>query len=209
MSIFLDQIWLLASTVHCLLKKTKRLKVTLTFHSILSNSPNSNQIQELKWTWTGILNKEGKRWVLLQQALGWASLQHIRYDDGRLPALKVRVIPSARDSDPEAEPWCLRDTHLHVTQQVRGTHRNIRTTVEELERDGIGQREWKDKIGGMERKINEGMWWSERYRERAEKGGEIERLWHGNKEERNNTIKLKPCWTWIPQKFINCRLERF
>lgn len=157
---------------------------------------NSGIKQEVNWH----SGKEGKRSALLQQALGWASLQHIRDDDGRLPALKVRVIPSAWDSDPEAKPWCLWDTHLHVTQQVRRTLNHSRHSG----RAGEGQNriERKDKIGGLGRKINEGVWWSERYRERAEKGGEIERPYHRYKEKQYD--KTEFC-----NSSVHCWLDQF
>lgn len=52
--------------------------------------------------------------VLLQQAFGGASFQHVRDDDGGLAALKVRVVPTSRYGYPKAEPWCL---HAETTRR--------------------------------------------------------------------------------------------
>lgn len=120
---------------------------------------------ELNWHSPG---KESQRWVLLQQALGWTSLQHIRYDDGRLPALKVRVIPPAWDSDPEAKPRSLRDTQPHVNKQTRGKPKHSKQPG----RAGEGQREWKDKTGDMGREEEEDKWGHVMVREIQREGRE-------------------------------------
>lgn len=61
--------------------------------------------------------------VLLQQAFGGASFQHVRDDDGGLAALKVRVVPTSRYGYTKAEPWCL---HAETTQ-ITETRRTIIT----------------------------------------------------------------------------------
>lgn len=57
--------------------------------------------------------------VLLQQAFGGASFQHVRDDDGGLAALKVWVVPTSRYGDPKAEPWCLHGETTQITERKR------------------------------------------------------------------------------------------
>lgn len=57
--------------------------------------------------------------VLLQQAFGGASFQHVRDDDGGLAALKVWVVPTSRYGDPKAEPWRLHGETTQITERKR------------------------------------------------------------------------------------------
>lgn len=72
--------------------------------------------------------------VLLQQAFGGASFQHVRDDDGGLATLKVRVVPASRDGDPEAEPWRLHGQTTQITER----RRKITTCSHQAELFGLG-----------------------------------------------------------------------
>lgn len=70
---------------------------------------NLNESRSLSWVLDIIIITQNTARVenVLQQSLCWTSFQHIRYHDGRLPALKMRVVSSTRDGNAKPKTRCL------------------------------------------------------------------------------------------------------
>lgn len=147
--------------------------LTSNFIRFYQNVSNSTQIQELN------LHSHGKESYCSRPSAGPPfSTSDMTMDVSPLWKWGLSLPPEI--AIPKPNPGACK-THNDMLTNRRGGNQNIQNSREELERDRMGQREWKDKK--KRRKINEGMWWSERYRERAEKGREIERSYHRYKEE--------------------------
>lgn len=155
--------------------------LTLNLIWFYQNVSNSTQIQELHWNWSGILMVKRVRdesYCSRPSAGPPFSTSDMTMDVSPLWKWGLSLPPEI--AIPKPNPGAC-ETHNNMLTNRRGGNQNIQNRREELERDRMGQREWKDKK--KRRKINEGMWWAERYRERAEKGGEIERSYHRYKGE--------------------------
>ncbi len=157
--------------------------LTLNFIRFYQNVSNWTQIQELNWSWTGILLVKRVRdesYCSRPSAGPPFSTSDMTMDVSPLWKWGLSLPPEI--AIPKPNPGAC-ETHNHMLTNRRGGNQNIQNSREELERDRENEKIRREIWDKKRRKINEGMWWSERYRERVEKGGEIERSYHRYKEK--------------------------
>lgn len=151
--------------------------------SLISSPVRSCVYMELNWSWTGILLVKRVRdesYCSRPSAGPPFSTSDMTMDVSPLWKWGLSLPPEI--AIPKPNPGAC-ETHNHMLTNRRGGNQNIQNSREELERDRENEKIRREIWDEKRRKINEGMWWSERYRERVEKGGEIERSYHRYKEK--------------------------